>query len=129
MIYSSIGTLHYEPTKLIVQVDQELSDYYRKLIPKYIENRPQLYPAHISVVRKEIPVNKQFWGKYEGQDVEFFYEPFIHSGKFYFWLNVFCVKLEEIRLELGLPVDSPFTRPPDSFLKVFHITLANSKGK
>jgi hypothetical protein len=87
-----------------------------------------LYAAHISVVRKEHPPNLGIWGQHEGEIVEFFYHPHVYSSELYFWLNVFSKRLEEIRLELGLPVSSPYTLPPCGFDKCFHTTIANSKG-
>jgi hypothetical protein len=127
----SVGVLKYtpEPNNLRVLIDPGLADFYRSLIPKWIRvNRP-MYPPHISVVRKEpvIP-NTDAWGKYDGEEVTFVYSNIIHSGKLYFWLNVFSKRLEEIRVELGLPVSSEFTRPPCGFEKCFHTTLANCKG-
>jgi hypothetical protein len=131
-MFESVGTLHYEikdaNCKLIVRIDQAISNYYRSLIPKWIPNNPQAYPAHISVVRKEIPPHLQYWGKYEGEKITFWYEPTIHEGTVYFWLNVYCLRLEAIRTELGLPVHSPYTLPPEGFNKVFHTTIANKKA-
>lgn len=133
MLYPSLGKLHYEDDggryRLAVHVNQELANYYFSLIPKWIEvNRPR-WPAHITVVRweKETPVNLEFWGKYQGEAVEFFYSPVIHHGKVYFWLNCFCTQLEEIRRELGLPVRSEYTLPPEGFVKCFHMTIGNTK--
>lgn len=131
-MFSSIGILKYEITenagyKLIVEVDQEIADYYRSLIPKWYKTSRQRYPAHISVVRKEIPPRKEFWGKYDGKEIEFVYSPLIYKGIVYWWINAFSNKLEEIRLEMGLPISSKYTRPPDGWDKVFHITIGNSK--
>jgi len=86
-----------------------------------------MYPAHVSIVRKEIPPNLNAWGKYENQEVEFFYSPLIHSGTMYYWINVFSVELEKIRGELGLRVDAPFYQPPEGFAKTFHMTIGNIK--
>ena len=132
VLYPSIGTFQYSchdgNYKAIVRADQSISDYYRALIPKYYYVAPQMYPAHISVVRKEVPPNKDAWGKRTGERIEFFYSPMIQHGEVYWWLNVFCKRLEEIRTELGLPVTSPYTRPPGTFEKVFHLTIANNKA-
>ena len=129
-LHKSVGVLKYteKPGNLRVIVDPGLADYYRSLIPKSsVANKP-MYPPHISVIRKEpTPILTDCWGKYDGQEVEFEYSTEIHSGKVYYWLNAFCLKLEEIRTELGLPVSTEFTRPPDGYVKCFHITLANSK--
>lgn len=127
-LFNSTGTLHYEDKKLIVEVDKELAAYYRSLVPKYIKLNPQKYAPHISVVRNEVPVNKEHWDKYEGEQVEFAYENYVYNGTIYYWLNAFCVRLEDIRMELGLPVSSEYTRPPDGFLKCFHLTLGNTKA-
>lgn len=126
-LFQSIGTLRYGFTHLVLDVDPEIVRYYRALIPKYIHTNPQMYAAHISVVRKEVPPNLQFWGKYAGEKVVFHYSNAIHYGTAYYWINVFSKRLEEVRVELGLSVDSPYTQPPEGFLKTFHITLGNIK--
>lgn len=127
-LHKSTGILKYYPNKLIVEIDQEISNYYRKLIPKWIKTNKQMYQAHISVVRNEIPPNMQYWDKYEGNEIEFYYENIVRFGTVYCWLNVFSTRLEEIRIELGLPVSSMYTLPPEGFTKCFHATLGNFKG-
>ena len=131
MLYRSVGTLHYEilgnSYKLTVEVDKGIALFYRAMIPKYYRVVPQKYPPHISVVRKEIPVNMDMWGKHEGEKVEFFYDPDLQCDHQYWWINVFSVRLEEIRKELGLPVSSPYTLPPTGFDKCFHSTIGNQK--
>jgi hypothetical protein len=131
ILYTSVGTLKYSQDvyRLVMEVDQGINDMYRSLIPKwYPTNRPR-WPAHVTVVRqeKEMPVNLEYWGRYQDEQVEFYYSPEIKQGKIYFWLNVFCVRLEEIRRELGLPVMSEYTLPPEGFAKCFHTTIANMK--
>jgi hypothetical protein len=76
---------------------------------------------------KEAPVNLEHWGKYEGEPLTFLYEPYVYEGTVYYWLNIWCVRLEEMRRELGLPVVSQFTLPPEGFTKCFHCTIANKK--
>lgn len=117
----------YSGYKLNVMVDPGIVEYYRALVPKYVGLNGTRYPAHISVVRRETPKNPEFWGKYEGEEVKFAYSNAVHNGKIYFWLNAFSERLEEIRLELGLPVSTEYTRPPDGYTKCFHITLGNLK--
>jgi hypothetical protein len=132
-MYWSQGALRYFKAedsgyKLIVEVDPDITRYYRSLMPKwYPKTNPQMYAPHISVVRKEVPGNLEAWGKYEGQLVDFAYSNIVHYGTVYCWLNCFCKRLEEIRLELDLPVDSVYTRPPEGFVKCFHTTLGNRK--
>lgn len=133
-LFKSEGPVRYVGRKAIVEVDQGIVevdqgivDFYRSLIPKSHCVRPQKYPAHISFVRKESPPSADAWGKYEGEVVEFLYDVDTRHSDNYYWLNAFCVRLEEIRAELGLPIDERYTPPPPGFRKTFHITLANIK--
>ena len=125
-LFDSQGKLRYDDRKLIVEVDPEIVAYYKSLIPKYIRLNPQKYDPHISVVRKEL-VDSPHWKEHEGELVDFQYSNIVHHGQVYYWLNAFSKRLEEIRVELGLPISSEYTRPPDTFEKVFHITLGNLK--
>lgn len=129
-LFKSTGTFLYtpEPNNLRVLIDPDISRYYRAMIPKWIRSCPQMFAPHISVVRKEpvIP-NLAVWGRHQGKEIEFHYEPTIYEDSKYFWLNVFCVGLEDIRVELGLPVSSPYTLPPSGFKKCFHTTIGNKK--
>lgn len=85
-----------------------------------------MYSSHISTVRNETPLNLSVWRKYHQQEISFDYEPFIYNGTVYYWLNAYSKNLEDIRLELGLPNTSEFTRSPDGRHK-FHITIGNLK--
>jgi hypothetical protein len=131
MLFESVAILRYNIVKigyrLVAETEQDIANYYRKLIPKYKCVKRQMYPAHISVVRYETPLNLDAWGKYEGQEVEFTYDSEIKNGTVYYWLNCFSTKLEKVRTELGLPVSSEYTRPPDSWTKCFHMTIGNIK--
>lgn len=122
--YSIIDADYY---KLSVDIDPDISKYYRALIPRSIKPNPQKYTPHVSVVRKEVPPNINFWNKYEGKEIELYYENIVHFGEVYCWLNVFSKPLEDIRLELGLPVSSQYTLPPEGFIKCFHTTIGNYK--
>lgn len=127
-VFNSVGTLVYsqDPYKLIVDVDDEIGNYYRSLIPKYFKVKKPMYSSHISVVRNEVPPNLNMWGKYQGKEVSFEYEPFIYSDELYYWLNAYSSILEDIRVELGLSNISDITMSPDRKCK-FHITIGNTK--
>lgn len=132
-LHESKGVLQYRKEGnsygVVVRADQGISDFYRSLIPKYFACNRQKYPAHITVVRihRERPQNMKFWGLYDGLEIDFFYSSYIHEGSVYWWLNAFSTKLETIRQELGLPVTSQYTRPPDGYNKCFHLTIGNKK--
>lgn len=130
-LYTSTGRLRYGRNSwwLCVDCDQGLADYYRALLPKAWNTSRGRYDAHITVARDEEPPNKEFWKKYDGESLEFFYLPGIKQGKIYYWLDIYCVRLEEIRLELGLPVENKFEPPLPGYRKRFHLTIANIKGQ
>ena len=129
-LFESTGTLQYSKDwRLVLKVDQDLADYYRALIPKWYPNQRPRWPAHVTVVRqeKETPKYKEHWWKYNGESVNFFFSPLIQFDKIYFWISVWCKKLEDIRNELGMPIYSQYTLPPSGFSKNFHCTIANMK--
>lgn len=140
-LFASSGILNYtkvepynegtiqNPYRLTLDVDKELARYYRSLIPKcYLTNLPR-YSPHITVVRpeKETPINMEYWERYQGEEIPFYYDHQIFSDETYYWLNAFSDTLENIRSELGLPISSMYTRPPTGYVKCFHITIANKK--
>jgi hypothetical protein len=107
MLFKSTGILRYsnDPYRLVLDVDPEISRYYRSMVPKIHVLNPQKFAPHVTVVRAEheVPLQLDAWGRYEGESVDFEYEPTIYHGTIYFWLNVFCTRLEDIRKELCLP--------------------------
>lgn len=127
-MFQSCGKLIYSsnPYKLIVDCDNEISFYYRSLIPKYLKVQKTRYSAHISLVRKEIPINLEYWRKYHNQNIVFQYESYIYNDELYYWLNAYSPRLEKIRHELGLTKTSAITKSPDGRHK-FHITIGNLK--
>lgn len=128
-LFQSTGHIRYgQDGRLVLDVDQGISDYYRSLIPKCKNVQRPRWNAHVTIVRigKEIPRHKGLWRKYSWQKVDFVYDPYIYEDGLYFWLNVFSKKLEHIRRELGLPMMSTFA-PPKGYDKSFHITIANKK--
>ena len=126
-LIQSRGKLLYSENKLILQVDQGISDFYRSMIPRYYHVQKPRYPAHISIIREEQIQNIHTLDTYNLTDVDFFYNTYIQNDDTYWWLNVSCCKLNMIRCELGLQEWSVLCRPPDGS-NHFHITIANTKG-
>jgi hypothetical protein len=131
------GVASYGP-KLVVELDKSLAAYYLALIPKSHGARSQMYPSHISVVRKEQLITDGFWGHYEGQEVPVYYHPQIRYVPWstekpwtYYWLDAYSQDLERIREELGLSNHNKYNDepPPTPFTRRFHITIANTKPR
>lgn len=123
-----IGKLVYaeNPYKLIVELENDLGNYYRSLIPKYFRFQKPRYNTHISVIRGEDISNIKYWGKLNNLEIEFYYDNHIFQNSTYYWLAVECNLLKNIRENLGLPALSQITKSPCGNHD-FHITIANSK--
>ena len=124
MLFSD-GHLHYSfyadgAHKVILTVDPELVRYCLSRIPKWVDPQRQKYPPHISVVRKEIPTNLDAWGKYENELIAFTYEPITWTDHKYVWFDCYSDRLQEIRVELGLP-------PYRGTFESFHCSIGNYK--
>lgn len=125
---ASNGKLQYGPgLRAVVWVDPAIAKLYLKLIPKYYYPQPQMYPAHITVVRLNLEVikNMAVWNKYEGESVPFSYDNKINFDGTYFYLNVQSERIGEIREELGLPRFRFSDLGADK--QCYHITIANVK--
>lgn len=132
MLYKSIGTIQYSIDskvgyRLVLNCDQGISNYYRNLIPKYYYVNGLRFPAHVSIIRHEKPWILENWEKRQGEEIEYYYDNDIKFGNLFAWLNVFSKDLEEIRVELGLKIQTQYTVPPPGFKKTFHMSIGNFK--
>jgi hypothetical protein len=132
-LYRSTGRLLYDPQHdrlgcgpwwCILDACDELLRFYRYQAQR--EDRVILqapaWGAHVSVVRGETVPKPAAWGKYAGEEIEFSYDPEIGWGNntVYWWLDVQCPRLEDIREELGLPRKPPYR---------LHLTLGKKIGE
>lgn len=134
MAHRTRGVLRYtiddDGYWLVADVNPDICAYYRALLPKHFGAKRGRYDAHCTIVRggRDVPPNLAAWGKYEGEVVELDYEPGVHATGPYYFLKVLCKRFEDIRTELGLPLDNgAYDQPPPPFTKWFHITVANEK--
>jgi hypothetical protein len=123
----SVGALRYtgEP-KLNVEVDPEIVRLARALVPKAFRLNRTRYAPHITVVRNESIPDMTRWGQHEGTFIEFEYEGVVYNDDTYYWLRAFSPVLTRLRVELGLPESSEWSRAPDGF-ESFHVTIGNQK--
>ena len=130
--FSSTGKLVYdpklerlgcEPWWCIVDTCDDLLRFYRYQAQKEdrIILQPPAWGSHISVVRGERIPKSEAWGRYQHEKIEFYYDPSIGwaNNTVYWWLDVTCPRLEDIREELGLSRKPPYR---------LHITLGKKIG-
>lgn len=83
------------------------------------KQRPKFF-GKITIVRTNVEKpNLKYWRKYENEIVEFNYTN-IYEDSLYYVLRAYSTRLNNIRMELGLPA---YRKP----FKHFHITIANKK--
>ena len=116
--------------RLTLELGWDFGAYYRALMPKSWHVQAPRWKPHVTVVRphKERPKDLRAWGKYQGKKIRFHYDPEIRVDKTYYWINVWCDELADVRKELGLPPKNRWTRPPSGdFKECFHSTIGNMK--
>lgn len=121
--FQGTGIIVYDPPRgdmrartdwwCVANVDREITRYYRWWLQyeRHIHLQPPAWDAHISVVRGERPAAEyhSYWKKHTKRKVVFEYNhgdireeiDKKNGGKFY-WVNVRCPELDDIRGELGL---------------------------
>ena len=112
------------------QCPEEIGKLYRNLY--WLEHNkgrklnPPYWGAHVTVVRNEEPPNKEFWWKHEGETIEFQYAGPVGNNcgpdryRSFWWVQVTCPRLDEIREELGLPA-----KPHKSY----HMTIGSQENE
>lgn len=123
MKYCSVGTIIYGPNiKVVANVDENLVEYYRSLIPKCIDYQIPKAKPHITIVRENVekPTNFRVWNKYGLKKLDFQYDGVLHFSETYIWMNVRSETIRQIRLELGLPAYRFGNQ-------LYHITIGNFK--
>lgn len=115
VMYDSSGTLRYSPKVrdlptgkwwCVLDCDEEIGRYYRSLFNW--ENRAKIkimapaWGSHISIIANEPPSNTDLWLADSGKQFKFSYDPALKSNGEYYWLDVFCEQMLELRERLGL---------------------------
>ena len=119
-LHKAVGTLRCTRNWLVVDVDDNIAQYYRALLPKYLRYNIPLYPAHITVIR-DVPELG-----FEPRLINFEYSGEIQIGEKYIWLPAYSEDLTKIRLSLGLEALAWYNKPPNN-VRYFHITIGNFK--
>lgn len=103
---SSIGYLNIFTRWIILQCDSNIGKYYRNLYSLEYFYKPKiqkpLWDAHITIVRNECTINETFRNKYNQIAIKFEYETKIQTNGVHFWLPVYSVEIDQLRIELQL---------------------------
>lgn len=119
MWHESVGTIKYDPPRpglkkkkdwwAIVKVDREITRYYRWWVKKryWIDLCMPSWDAHISIVRGERPERHlmHLWKKYDGHKVTFKYGHDVQQNGQFWFVDVDCPFLLDIRKELNRPTN------------------------
>ena len=113
MMFTASGKLIYDPKArikpapwwLILKTDKGLMEYYQHWIKQHYDVgfEKTVWGSHISVIRGDEPLNKEAWGKYNNEVIPFTYTNRIYRVHWFFCVDAYSPRLEEIRAELGLP--------------------------
>lgn len=104
---------------MVAYVCKDLSRYYLSLIPKYYYVKPQMYPAHVTIVRKEVESADLTFAPRSGI-IQIEYSPYIQTNGVYWWLDVWSDEIRCIRRSLGLP-------DYREGFSCYHLTIGNCK--
>jgi hypothetical protein len=112
--------------RVVVDIDPGIADFYRWQVPKHLRLNRQKFLPHVTVAREREFPKPHMWQRNDGERILFAYDKTVQVDETYAWLDVYCVRLEEIRQELGLARIGIGARPPDG-KNCFHTTLGNFK--
>lgn len=118
-MYTATGRISYfDDGTISLLIDQELVDYYRSMIPKYIWTKSTKFPAHVTVVRGPVETwNYSRWGLDNGAIYTYNYFPQLTLKGKYCFLDVESHEIGLLREALGL---SEFRKTFNNY----HITIA-----
>lgn len=107
IVYDPIRNMKSEPWIAIVEVDQDLGDYYRLLFNNRFKVnllKPN-WKAHISLCKGAAEYNPHMlahWGEKHGETVNFHYTTDIFWNNTFVWLNVYFPEYFYLREKMGL---------------------------
>lgn len=107
------------PSWVVAYTCPDLARYYLSLIPKYYYVKSQMYPAHITIVRKDVETADLTRCGASGI-IQIEYSSDIQTNGIYWWLDVWSDDIIQIRRNLGLcDYRLGFDR--------YHLTIGNCK--
>lgn len=116
----SIGKIIYAPNThllssdnwAILACDDEIGKYYRHLYSQEFPYKNKLmrpvWGSHISWIRSEKIINPKIWKTSNNKIIDFEYDLGVQDNGQYFWLNVKCDYLLDLRDQYGLSREPKF---------------------
>lgn len=105
LIYDPYARIKKDPWWMIVKTDEGIVQYYQNWIKQHYDVgfEKTVWGSHISAVRGQEPPNKKDWGKYKNEEIPFTYTNKIYRAHWFYCVDAYSERLEQIREELGLP--------------------------
>lgn len=114
-VFESTGTIVYDPYRkgkeepwtAVVEVSQDLVDYYRLqfLNTFHIQLLRPNWKPHISLFRGQMDYRKEmkkYWKEMDGQRVKFVYTNELYWNDTHVWVNTYFPEFFELREKMGL---------------------------
>jgi hypothetical protein len=123
-MFLSTGTLNYRDSALVLEVEQDLADYYYYLLATSLlvkPNKPR-YKAHITIINSKETYPKPFISPILHNKVTFQYSPDIQFHNNYYYIPVYPHP-DFITIRCAYNLGHCFDKE-----KGYHITIANYKG-
>ena len=104
LIYDPYARIKSAPWWMILKTDEGIIEYYQHWLKKHYDVgfERTVWGSHISVVRGQEPPNKAAWAKYKNEKIQFTYSNRVYRAHWFFCIDAYSPRLEEIRVELGL---------------------------
>lgn len=105
--YDPVRNNHSEPWSAIIEIDQDIANYYRYLFNSYFNHsiiKPNWKP-HISLfkgINEYNPDMQKYWKELDGKEIKFVYTKDIFWNENFVWLNTYFPEYFELREKMGL---------------------------
>lgn len=126
---SGIIKVDKEQSRIVVDVSPDILDYYHWHLSRafWIKLQKPLYGGHITIYNKKFhkQVNWQRAIYYDGEKIDFQYDPYVIQGGYtkgfiMFYLKVYSEQLDNMKKDINIVENENW--------RGHHITLANGKN-
>lgn len=113
------GKVDIRNNSVVANLSKDFSDYYRSLIPKYIQYNPQYYRPHITIIRNFENPKNSYYKIFLNKIITIYYSNDLQFDNPYYYFNCWSNNISDIRIGSGL---SKYRKNNS-----YHITIGNIK--